>query len=113
MTQQKKQRLAAIVGANIAARRKLLGWNQAEFAEKMGIGADSLSRIERGFIAPRFQRLEQLAEILECSVADLFMTQDDISKYQSADANVHFVTLDAATRSEITLMAEKIIQLMR
>jgi transcriptional regulator with XRE-family HTH domain len=113
MSQPKKQRIATIVGANITARRKLRGWNQAEFAEKMGIGADSLSRIERGFIAPRFQRLEQLAEILECSVADLFMTQDDISKYQSADTNVHFVTLDAATRSEITLMAEKIIQLMR
>lgn len=74
MAGTKKQRLAVIVGANITARRKLLGWNQAAFAERLGMGADSLSRIERGLVAPRFQRLEEIAEILECSVAELFMT---------------------------------------
>ena len=45
---RKTQKLSAIVGANITARRKLKGWTQAEFAEKMGMGPDSLSRIERG-----------------------------------------------------------------
>ena len=44
MAGTKKQRLAVIVGANITARRKLLGWNQAAFAERLGMGADSLSR---------------------------------------------------------------------
>ena len=81
MAGTKKQRLAVIVGANITARRKLLGWNQAAFAERLGMGADSLSRIERGLVAPRFQRLEEIAEILECSVAELFMTQEDLENH--------------------------------
>lgn len=64
VAEQKKQRLATIVGANITAQRRLMGWNQAEFAERLGIGADSLSRIERGLVAPRFPRLEQIASLL-------------------------------------------------
>lgn len=73
MPQKSKQRLAVLVGANITARSKLKGWNQAQFAEKLGIGADSLSRIERGLVAPRFQTLESMGKILECTVADLFV----------------------------------------
>ena len=75
---RKTQKLSAIVGANITARRKLKGWTQAEFAEKMGMGPDSLSRIERGTVAPRFPRLEEMARLLECSPADLFRSPDDI-----------------------------------
>ena len=113
MSQPKKQRVATIVGANITARRKLRGWNQAEFAEKLGIGADSLSRIERGLIAPRFQRLEQLAEILECSVADLFMTQEDTERHAATISYANITSLEYATKREIILMAEKIIQFMQ
>lgn len=80
MAQKKRQRLATIVGANITAQRRRMGWNQAEFAERLGIGADSLSRIERGLTAPRFPRLEKIAELLECPVAELFQTQADREK---------------------------------
>lgn len=113
MTQKKRQRLATIVGANITARRKLLGWNQAKFAERLGMGADSLSRIERGLVAPRFPRLEQMAELLECSVADLFQTQEDRERTNSAVPSVAFNSIDLCTKREVVLMAEKIIQLMR
>ena len=61
---QKRQKLSVIVGGNIMARRKLRGWTQAEFAEQMGMGADSLSRIERGTVAPRFPRIEEMARLL-------------------------------------------------
>lgn len=77
MAERRVQNLASIVGAGIAARRKQKGLTQAEFAEQLGMGADSLSRIEKGVVAPRFPRLEQIAAALECPVADLFRVQSD------------------------------------
>lgn len=111
MPERKKQRLSAIVGANITARRKLKGWNQADFAERLGIGADSLSRIERGHVAPRFQTLEKMAALLECTVADLFHTSEDNIRY--GDGRLIFEAFPESTRREVIFMAEKIIRLMR
>lgn len=112
VSDRKKQRLATIVGANITARRRVMGLNQASFAERLGIGADSLSRIERGLVAPRFPRLEQMAELLECSVADLFCTQEDRQKSSSV-TQFETAAMDLSTKREVILMAERIIQLMR
>ncbi|MDR2727276.1 MAG: helix-turn-helix domain-containing protein [Deltaproteobacteria bacterium] len=69
---RKIQDVAEVVGGNISARRKLLRYTQAELAEKLNIGPDSLSRIEKGVVAPRFQRLAAIAAALDCSIADLF-----------------------------------------
>jgi len=112
MEQRKKQRLATIVGANITALRKMRGWNQIDFAERLGIGADSLSRMERGLVAPRFSRLEYIANILECSVAELFMTQEDRENFRRGPS-LDYATIDTCTKREVTLMAERIIQLMK
>jgi transcriptional regulator with XRE-family HTH domain len=74
---RKIQKLAAIVGGNISGRRRRLGMSQAELAECLDMGGDSLSRIENGVVAPRFQRLEEIAVVLDCSVADLFRKGDE------------------------------------
>ena len=50
---------------------------QAELAERLDMGGDSLSRIENGIVAPRFQRLEEIANLLDCAVADLFRKEGD------------------------------------
>lgn len=115
MNQKKKQTLTVMVGANITAKRKVRGWNQAQFAERLGIGADSLSRIERGLTAPRFQTLEKMALILECAVSDFFMTHKDIphSGHVSYPAETGDTAIPEVTKQEIIFMAEKIIQLMR
>lgn len=78
MKEEKRNSLARRVGANIAAYRKLKGWTQAQLGEILGIGTDSLCRIERGTMAPRFQRLEDIAEALGCTVSDLFRTPEEI-----------------------------------
>jgi len=72
VSSRKTQSVAAVVGGNISARRKLLRYTQAELAEKLNMGPDSLSRIEKGVVAPRFQRLSGIATALDCSIADLF-----------------------------------------
>lgn len=70
------QKLARIVGAAIASRRKQKGMTQTELAERLRMGADSLSRIEKGVVAPRFPRLEEIAKALGCRVADLFRSNN-------------------------------------
>ena len=75
MAFRKVQGVAAVVGGNISARRKLLRYTQAELAEKLNMGPDSLSRIEKGVVAPRFQRLMDIAAALDCSIADLFQAE--------------------------------------
>ncbi|MCL1916047.1 MAG: helix-turn-helix domain-containing protein [Desulfovibrionaceae bacterium] len=64
--------LEKIVGENIFIRRKRRNLTQEKLAEMVGIGQQSLSRMERGHIAPRFDRLQELAGALGCPVAALF-----------------------------------------
>lgn len=84
MPPRQRQHLASIVGANIAALRAKRGWNQTQLAEKLGMGPDSLSRMERGMVAPRFARLELIAEALTCTVAELFFTAEDRARMTPA-----------------------------
>jgi transcriptional regulator with XRE-family HTH domain len=51
------------------ASRKL---TQEQFAELIGVSVDFLSLIERGISAPSFERIEQIAQRLDTSVALLF-----------------------------------------
>lgn len=108
-TIRKKYTLAVTVGQNIAQKRKTKGLTQAEMAEQLGIGADSLSRTEKGSIAPRFPRLEHIAAILGCAVADLFRTaNDDVhSKAQHlADMMRH---LEPKAQDELVELVSKVI----
>ena len=68
--------MAQSVGSVIYEKRKALGLTQAALAEKLGIGQQSLSRIEQGRMAPKFERLRDIADALECGVADLFRKAD-------------------------------------
>ena len=108
MSRKNKVPLAVIVGANITAKRKLLGMTQGFFAEKIGIGPDSLSRIESGITAPKFQTLEKMAHALDCSVAELFLHNQETF----IDFNKNFNDPDVAM-SEIIIMAEKIIKIAK
>ncbi|MFI3271676.1 MAG: helix-turn-helix transcriptional regulator [Pseudomonadota bacterium] len=61
------------VGQAIYNRRKMLGLSQEKLAEMVDIGQQSLSRMEQGKIAPKFERLQLFADALQCRVIDLFM----------------------------------------
>lgn len=64
--------LANLVGKNIVERRKRIGMTQDSLAEALHISGAALSRIERGLSAPKFGRMQELANLLQCEVADLF-----------------------------------------
>lgn len=65
--------LAQVFATNIQRKRKLLGLTQEDLAARLGIGQQSMSRIERGVAAPKFERLTDIARELHCSVAALFV----------------------------------------
>ena len=72
--------LAQRVGAAIAARRKQRGYTQSQLAERLSISQEALSRMEKGIISPKFSRLEDLADALGCTVAELFHASSDTTR---------------------------------
>ena len=53
------------LGTNLRAARKKLGLTQEEVAERSGVQAGEVSRIERGLRDPQVSTLEKLAKAVE------------------------------------------------
>ena len=70
--------LAKTFGTNVQRKRKLLGLTQEQLAELLGVGQHTLSRIERGVLTPKFDRLQDFSEHLCTPVSELFATPDSI-----------------------------------
>lgn len=72
MGKQELRHVARLFGEQIAAKRKEKGLTQEALAEKLGISQESLCRMEKGLISPRFERLLDFSQALDCPIADLF-----------------------------------------
>lgn len=106
------QRLARIVGAAIASRRKQKGMTQIELAERLRMGADSLSRIEKGVVAPRFPRLEEIAEVLGCGVADLFRVNNSSLRERAESIADILRPLPPEMQDEMVFLIEHMVRTM-
>ena len=51
--------------------RKQRGMTQEEVAERLQIGMEAVSRMERGIVVPTIVRLAELAQIFGCELTDL------------------------------------------
>lgn len=67
----KEIELAKAIGKTIARYRQSQQLTQDELAERLGIGNEAVSRIERGIVIPGIARLMELACIFQCETADL------------------------------------------
>jgi transcriptional regulator with XRE-family HTH domain len=101
----------AAFGTVVSERRRLLGMSQETLAERVGISQESLSRMEKGFIAPRFERLQQFADALECSIPDLFRAQRGASERAAIIEQILSPLPECEQREIIAVMA-KIVALM-
>ncbi len=98
----------SIAGQNLKYLRKLRGWTQEEFANKLGIKRSLIGAYEEERADPRLEVLEILADIFKLSLdelllkdlsntADNYMAKRRQQKMMSADRNViHFVPVKAA-----------------
>lgn len=60
-----------MIGKAIAKYRKAAGLSQEALAEKLGLGNEAVSRMERGLVIPTVERLIKMAEIFNCPVSEL------------------------------------------
>jgi transcriptional regulator with XRE-family HTH domain len=77
--------LVKSVGKAIAAKRKLANMTQVQVADRLGIEKETVSRLETGVIPPSLARLEQLADIFDCTVRHFFWHESGDERTQ-ADA---------------------------
>jgi transcriptional regulator with XRE-family HTH domain len=60
------------LGRRVAAYRRRAGLTQEQLAERLRVTPETVSRFERGVIAPSFERLEMLAAEFRIGLRDLF-----------------------------------------
>lgn len=72
-----KRDLARIFAGNIRRKRKQIGISQENLAERLEISQQSMSRMERGVMMPKFDRLPDIARELRCTVAELFVSAEE------------------------------------
>ena len=103
--------IAKQLGATIAEKRRSLGLTQAQLAEKLDIGQDALSRMEKGKISPKLTRLPDIAEALDCSVAELFRIGDENSEVNAGRVAEIIKPLTAARQRGIVDIISSITRL--
>jgi len=110
---KKTQHLAKVFGANVARRRQLLKMSQAELSEKLDITPDVVSRVENGYIAPRFGRIEQIALALSCSVSELFREENAEVSVQANSLAELISPLSSAKQEELISLIAQLVHILR
>ena len=64
-------KIAKRVAESIKLCRERTGLSQDQVGERLEIGAEAVSRIERGISVPTLVRLAELADIFKCPIEDL------------------------------------------
>lgn len=68
----------ANLGTKIAAKRKDIGLSQIEFADRLSVTRQTVSRWENGTVMPDIDKISDIAEILGVSCD--YLLRDDIAK---------------------------------
>ena len=105
--------IAKQLGATIAEKRRSLGLTQAQLAEKLDIGQDALSRMEKGKISPKLTRLPDIAEALDCSVAELFRPQSEGNEDIAAQIAMIIDPLAKTKQYELVKLLPQLVSLIR
>lgn len=100
MTNTKKY-IAKQIGNCIAKRRVAAGLTQDQVAEKLGIGYEAVSRMERGISIPTVIRLAELAEIFSCGIQELLIESSSRPDDQAEQIKMMLLELNAKDRKII------------
>lgn len=68
-----KKEINQIVGTNIKREREKAGYTQEQFSEMIGIGAKSLSAVERGVVGVSLTTLIRICELLSVSTGTILL----------------------------------------
>lgn len=113
MTTVDEKELTATVGKAIARHRQKRELTQAQVAEKLGIGNEAVSRIERGKVIPTVARLVELATIFECEVSDLLTETSHRTTDQAQYLHRLLAPLNVADRELVIKLVEQLVERLR
>jgi len=109
MSKTESKQLAELVGQAIARQRSHCKLSQEQVAEKLGIGSEAVSRIERGIVMPNIERLVELAEIFGCETADLLTAGSSRPEDQARRLYDLLSTLDTDDRALVMGVVERLV----
>ncbi|MEW6991969.1 helix-turn-helix domain-containing protein [Colwelliaceae bacterium 6441] len=72
------QHVQQLIGMNIKLARTKRSISQAEVANKIGIEASYLSRIERGTVPVSCERIYEIIYILQCDIGEIFPVPEEV-----------------------------------
>lgn len=105
--------LAGAVGRAIAKQRTRSGLTQEEVAERLGIGNEAVSRIERGVVVPNIERLVAFAIIFGCEVAELLTEASPRPDDQATRISQLLTPLSHDDRQLILGLVERLAERLR
>ncbi|ARK79254.1 transcriptional regulator [Burkholderia pseudomallei] len=108
MPKSKTEDVAVVVGRAIAKQRVISGLTQDKVAERLGIGLEAVSRMERGVVIPTVARLFELADIFQCDAADLLTEASSRSSDQASHLTRLLSRLSAADRTLLLEVFERL-----
>jgi DNA-binding XRE family transcriptional regulator len=101
------------LGPKIAALRQGLGMTQAQFAERLHIEPESVSRIERGVSLPSIKRLALIANVLNTGLVELLGETLPVLTVQCRLMESHLQGLTGHDREMLMGLVETLSQRLR
>lgn len=96
------------LGKTIARRRKAAGYTQDEVAERLEIGKEAFSRIERGIAGASVYRLFELADMFQCGVETFLIEGSRRVTEQVELIDRHISGLSTADRQLVVQIIERL-----
>ena len=109
MSKTESKQLAELVGQAIARQRSRCKLSQEQVAEKLGIGSEAVSRIERGVVMPNIERLIELATVFGCETADLLTEGSTRQEDQARRLQGLLSVLDSDDRTLVLEFVESLV----
>lgn len=100
--------LAEAIGRAIARQRMRAGLTQEEVAERLGVGNEAVSRIERGIVIPNIIRLFDFASIFGCEATELLSESSPLPDDQASRLSQLLVALNQSDRQLLVEMIDRL-----
>ncbi len=105
--------LAKSIGKVIAKRRVESGMTQEYVAERLGVGYEAVSRMERGTIMPTVGKLVQLAGVFDCPIEELLVEASNRASDQSVVISKMIEGLPETDRAFLLALVEQVAGKLR
>lgn len=105
-----QRELATAIGQSIARQRRRRELTQEDVAEKLQIGLEAVSRMERGVVVPSMIRLAELAKIFECELTELLQEVSPRPQEQAVRLTHLLNQLSTSDRQWVLETLEELIQ---